>query len=68
VVRNRKPEVSPSDLNRHRRLQMIREIDRLLEKLTESGTSAHAIVEISSKNGRLGQVKSTMSRFLPDED
>jgi hypothetical protein len=47
---------------------MIREIDRLLEKLTESGTSAHAIVEISSKNGRLGQVKSTMSRFLPDED
>lgn len=65
--RDRKPVVAPADLNRHRRLQMIRELDRLLEKLVEPGATGSGIVEIHAKDGRLGRVKSTFSRFLPDE-
>lgn len=59
--------VRPADVNRHRRLQAIRELDRLLERLLEPGMAGQATIEISGKDGRLGRVKSTLSRFLPDE-
>ncbi len=52
-----------ADLNRSRRLLAVRELDRLLAEAIHPAFRGTVAVEISAKDGRLSEPKTTRIRF-----
>lgn len=55
-----------ADVNRARRLQAVRELDLLLKEASEPGFTGSVIVEISAKEGRLGDPVTTRRKYVRD--